>query len=149
MAAAVRSTPKLVSPARPEGMFAVRAGLRVTRFGVPSVPGDYLSSSSQLRVSLLPRMWHPRDRKKATHCFQAFGQQEFRANEGGSIMAAEKEQGSTQQPTRLFSCFLAAAEDGPDTNAIMLCEVIGQEIQSISLRVAADIMPVRPLEGNA
>ena len=64
-------------------------------------------------------------------------------------MAADHEQGSTPQPTRLLSCFLAATEDGPDTNAIMLCEVIGHEIQSISLRVAADIMPVRPLEGNA
>ena len=64
-------------------------------------------------------------------------------------MAADHEQSSTPQPTRLLSCFLAATEDGPDNNAIMLCEVIGNEIQSISLRVAADIMPVRPIEGNA
>lgn len=64
-------------------------------------------------------------------------------------MAAHSEQGPMPQPTRLFSCFLAATAEGPDTNAIMLCEVIGHEIQSISLRVAADIMPGRPLDNLA
>ncbi len=64
-------------------------------------------------------------------------------------MAAENEQGSRPQPSRLLSCFLEAAENGPDSNAIMLCEVIGNEIQSISLRVAAEFLSPRPAEGNA
>ena len=42
------------------------------------------------------------------------------------------------QPSRLLPCFLNAAEDGLAHDAVMLCEVIGDEIQSISLRVAAD-----------
>ena len=53
-------------------------------------------------------------------------------------MAAENESGVPVSPSRLMSFFLPATENGPDTNAIMLCEVIGNEIQSISLRVAAD-----------
>ena len=44
------------------------------------------------------------------------------------------------QPSRLLPCFLNAAEDGLTHNAVMLCEVVGDEIQSISLRVAADAM---------
>ncbi len=55
-------------------------------------------------------------------------------------MASENEQGVTPQPSRLLSCFLSASEHGPESNAIMLCEVVGNEIQSISLRVAADMM---------
>ena len=43
-----------------------------------------------------------------------------------------------RQPSRLLPYFLQAAEDGLLSNAVMLCEVIGDEIQSISLRVAAD-----------
>ena len=42
------------------------------------------------------------------------------------------------QPSRLLPYFLQAAEDGLMSNAVMLCEVIGEEIQSVSLRVAAD-----------
>lgn len=42
------------------------------------------------------------------------------------------------QPSRLLPCFLNAADDGLAHDAVMLCEVIGDEIQSISLRVAAD-----------
>ena len=42
------------------------------------------------------------------------------------------------KPSRLLPYFLQAAEDGLMSNAVMLCEVIGEEIQSISLRVAAD-----------
>ena len=56
-------------------------------------------------------------------------------------MASENEQAPTPQPSRLLSCFLSATKHGPESNAIMLCEVIGNEIQSISLRVAADMMP--------
>lgn len=44
---------------------------------------------------------------------------------------------SGPQPSRLLPCFLHAAEDGLAHDAVMLCEVIGDEIQSISLRVAA------------
>ncbi len=44
------------------------------------------------------------------------------------------------QPSRLLPCYLNAAEDGLAHNAVMLCEVIGDEIQSISLRVAADAL---------
>lgn len=43
-------------------------------------------------------------------------------------------------PSRLLPCFLNAAEDGLTHDAVMLCELIGDEIQSISLRVAADAM---------
>ena len=64
-------------------------------------------------------------------------------------MAAENEKGVTPRPSRLLSCFLAATENGPDNNAIMLCEVIGNEIQSISLRVAAEFIARHPAEGSA
>ena len=64
-------------------------------------------------------------------------------------MAAENEAGTPSQPTRLLSFFLSSIENGPDNNAIMLCEVIGNEIQSISLRVAADMMSSFPIEGAA
>ena len=43
-----------------------------------------------------------------------------------------------REPSRLLPYFLQAADDGLLSNAVMLCEVIGEEIQSISLRVAAD-----------
>ena len=52
-------------------------------------------------------------------------------------MALNKQSGFPQ-PSRLLPCFLNAAEDGLAHDAVMLCEVIGDEIQSISLRVAAD-----------
>jgi len=42
------------------------------------------------------------------------------------------------QGTRLLPCYLRASDDGLIHDAVMLCEVIGEEIQSISLRVAAD-----------
>lgn len=44
------------------------------------------------------------------------------------------------EPMRLFSCYLDPAEDGLAVPALMLCEMIGNEIQSISLRVAAEGM---------
>ena len=46
----------------------------------------------------------------------------------------------TPQASRILPCYLKAAEDGLISNAVMLCEVVGDEIQSISLRVAADAM---------
>ena len=52
-----------------------------------------------------------------------------------------------KKPSRLLPCFLNAADDGLMNDAIMLCEVIGEEIQSISLRVAADAI-ARWQEGN-
>lgn len=55
-------------------------------------------------------------------------------------MAAESEN-VTPQGTRLLSCYLQADEDdGLGRDSVMLCEVIGEEIQSVSLRVAADAM---------
>ena len=62
-------------------------------------------------------------------------------------MAAEEQDG-TRQASRLLPCFLNASDDGLIHNAIMLCEVIGEEIQSISLRVAADAI-TRWQEGSA
>ncbi len=41
----------------------------------------------------------------------------------------------------LLSCYFKAKdEDGPEKDVIMLCEMVGNEIQSISLRSAADAM---------
>lgn len=54
-------------------------------------------------------------------------------------MAADDKKG-TKRATRLISSYLKAADDGLNCDAVMLCEVIGDEIQSISLRVAADPM---------
>lgn len=51
------------------------------------------------------------------------------------------------QSSRLLPCFLNAADDGLIHNAVMLCEMIGEEIQSISLRVAADTV-ARWAEGS-
>ncbi len=45
-----------------------------------------------------------------------------------------------QRATRLISSYLKAADDGLNVDSVMLCEVIGDEIQSVSLRVAADPM---------
>ncbi|MDQ2834378.1 MAG: hypothetical protein M3Y50_11645 [Acidobacteriota bacterium] len=43
--------------------------------------------------------------------------------------------------TRLLSCYLEAnQDDGLGRDSVMLCEMIGEEIQTISLRVAADAM---------
>ena len=56
-------------------------------------------------------------------------------------MAAEHENGTTGEGLRLLSCyFRATEEDGIHSDSLMLCEVIGEEIQSVSLRVAANAM---------
>ena len=54
-------------------------------------------------------------------------------------MTPEPENGM-QRATRLISSYLKAADDGLNVDSVMLCEVIGDEIQSVSLRVAADPM---------
>lgn len=54
-------------------------------------------------------------------------------------MATEQEHSSPQR-TRLLTCYLTPADDGLNIDSVMLCEVIGEEIQSVSLRVAADPM---------
>ncbi len=54
-------------------------------------------------------------------------------------MAAEYENGR-QRATRLISSYLKAADDGLNVDSVMLCEVIGDEIQTVALRVAADPM---------
>lgn len=54
-------------------------------------------------------------------------------------MAANNEN-EMQRATRLFSYYLRASEDGPSTDSVMLCEIIGDELQSVSLRVASDPM---------
>ena len=53
-------------------------------------------------------------------------------------MAAEESK-MISQGTRLFSTYLKA-EDDLHTDAVMLWEVIGNEIQTIALRVAAEGM---------
>lgn len=55
----------------------------------------------------------------------------------GIYMRHDQEHGFPQG-TRLLPCYLRASDDGLVHDAVMLCEVIGEEIQSISLRVAAD-----------
>ena len=52
---------------------------------------------------------------------------------------AEEPGNETPRATRLFSTFLQA-KDELETDAVMLWEVIGNEIQTISLRVAAESM---------
>ena len=54
-------------------------------------------------------------------------------------MATEQEH-SKPERTRLLTCYLTPADDGLNIDSVMLCEVIGEEIQSVSLRVAADPM---------
>ncbi len=54
-------------------------------------------------------------------------------------MAAEQEN-SELRATRLISTYLRAADDGLNVDSVMLCEVIGEEIQTVALRVAADPM---------
>ena len=61
-------------------------------------------------------------------------------------MAGEDSTGKPQ-PSRLLPYFLNAADDGLIHDAVMLCEVIGDEIQSISLRVAADSL-ARWMDGS-
>ena len=51
-----------------------------------------------------------------------------------------EQQNSIPQRTRLLTCYLTPADDGLNIDSVMLCEVIGEEIQSVSLRVAADPM---------
>ena len=62
-----------------------------------------------------------------------------RVLQGESTMAAEQGSGKAQG-SRLLSCYLKAADDGLNSDSVMLCEVIGDEIQSVSLRVAAKAM---------
>ena len=50
------------------------------------------------------------------------------------------EQKSELQLSRLLPCFVEAGPDGLVSDSVMLCEVVGDEIQSISLRIAADAM---------
>ena len=52
---------------------------------------------------------------------------------------AEERGNETPRATRLFSTYLKA-RDELKTDAVMLWEVIGDEIQSVSLRVAAEGM---------
>ncbi len=53
---------------------------------------------------------------------------------------AEHKKKPAERATRLFSSYLKAADDGLNVDSVMLCEVIGDEIQSVSLRVASDPM---------
>ena len=53
-------------------------------------------------------------------------------------MAADSNNG-TPEATRLFSTYMKA-KDELKTDVVMLWEVIGDEIQTISLRVAAESM---------
>lgn len=53
---------------------------------------------------------------------------------------ATNNENQAPRATRLFSYYLRATEEGPCTDSVMLCEVIGDEIQSVSLRVASDPM---------
>ncbi len=47
----------------------------------------------------------------------------------------------TPDGARLLSCYLEASEeDGLGRDSVMVCKVAGEEIQSISLRVAPDAM---------
>lgn len=57
---------------------------------------------------------------------------------------AEEQAKNAPREARLLSCYLAADED-LKINSIMLCEMVGNEIHSISLRVAADAMGQRNL----
>ena len=55
-------------------------------------------------------------------------------------MPEEQEQRSPES-VNLLSCYFKAREDsGPDKDVIMLCEMLGNEIQSVSIRVAAEPM---------
>ncbi len=55
-------------------------------------------------------------------------------------MPAEREN-EDSTGTHLLSCYFKAKEEGgPENDVIMLCEMVGYEIQSISLRPAADAM---------
>ncbi len=56
---------------------------------------------------------------------------------GGSMQEQEKRQ---DLATRMLSCYLAAGDDGLHKDAIMLGSMVGDELQSISLHVAADPM---------
>ncbi len=55
-------------------------------------------------------------------------------------MSAELEKESATSVDLLSCYFKAKDEGGPDKDSIMLCEIVGNEIQSISLRSAADPM---------
>lgn len=54
-------------------------------------------------------------------------------------MAAIEENG-TPKGLNLLTCYFKADEERLTKDAIMLCEMKGDEIQTVSLRVAADPM---------
>lgn len=54
-------------------------------------------------------------------------------------MAAEQRD-VRAEASRLLSIYVKAAEDGLKRDSVMLCEMLGDEIQSVSLRVAAQTM---------
>ncbi len=55
-------------------------------------------------------------------------------------MRAERES-EDSAGLHLLSCYFKAKDEGgPEMDVIMLCEMAGNEIQSISLRSAADAM---------
>ncbi len=64
------------------------------------------------------------------------------------ISMADHEQKPEARTTRLVSAYLKA-EDELNTDSVMLCEVIGDEMQSVSLRVAADAMAHWKKQGEA
>lgn len=51
-------------------------------------------------------------------------------------MNTEERRGA-EEVSRLLSCYFRAGEGGLKNDSVMLCEVVRDEIQSISLRVAA------------
>lgn len=62
---------------------------------------------------------------------------------------AEEQKNGNQHASRLLSCYFKAADGGLSSASIMLCEVVGNEIQSVSLRVAADAMTHWKKQGEA
>ncbi len=57
-----------------------------------------------------------------------------------TTMRAEREN-EDSTGLHLLSCYFKAKDEGgPEKDVIMLCEMVGNEIQSISLRSAADAM---------
>ena len=59
--------------------------------------------------------------------------------QAGDDMAAD-DRDLRAQASRLLSIYVKAAEDGLKRDSVMLCEMLGDEIQSVSLRVAAQTM---------
>jgi len=50
------------------------------------------------------------------------------------------EQDSEVKMRKLLSCYVRAGDDGLLGDCIMLCEMVGEEMQTVSLRLAADAM---------